>query len=322
MSDASGARGRSRLRAVVVGAAAGGGLPQWNCNGPGGRPFWTGAARMPPATQSSLAVGLVDGRDDDWREADKALINASPDLRAQIMARPALQPRDPDRFGLRDSPIASVLLTNGDIDHVAGLLTLREGQAFRLLATPGIHDVLRANPIFEALSAVVTREAVGLGEPFALLDGVEARLFAVPGKVPLYLEGETVETDLQGEQTVGVEIRAGGKRIAYVPGCARMTGRLAERLSGADVVLFDGTVFEDDEMRRAGVGTKTGRRMGHMAMNGADGSLAAFRDIDVGRRIFVHMNNTNPVWDPGSEARATVEAAGWEIAHDGMEIDP
>ncbi|MEO1603377.1 MAG: pyrroloquinoline quinone biosynthesis protein PqqB [Pseudomonadota bacterium] len=300
------------LRALVVGAAAGGGLPQWNCNGPNSARFWRGDAPLAAATQSSLAVS-ENGQ--DW-----ALLNASPDLRAQIMARPQLQPRDPAAHGLRDTPIRSVLLTNGDIDHIAGLLTLREKQRFTLFATESIATVLAENPIFNALDpAFVTRRTVALDAPFALLPGVEATLFAVPGKVPLFMEGETVETDLMGEQTVGVEIAEGPRRIFYIPGCARMVSALEERLCGAAMVLFDGTLWQDDEMIREGVGQKTGQRMGHMSISGPEGSIATFAGLDVARKVFVHINNTNPVWRDGPE-RAEAETAGWEIAYDGMEL--
>jgi len=268
---------------------------------------------MPAATQSSLAVS-VDGL--TW-----AVLNTSPDIRAQIVARPALQPRDPDKYGLRDSPIAAVLLTNGDIDHIAGLLTLREGHVFDLFATAAILQVLAANPIFDALPTErVPRRQVALNAPFQLLPGLQVELFAVPGKVPLFMEGDEVETDLMGEQTVGACVSAGGKGFYYIPGCARVTSDLADRLRGAETVLFDGTVYRDDEMIRAGVGRKTGRRMGHIAIAGPDGSLAAFADLGIARKVFVHINNTNPVWLPDSAERRTVEAAGWEIAYDGMEI--
>jgi pyrroloquinoline quinone biosynthesis protein B len=304
-----------RLRALVLGAAAGGGLPQWNCNGSNSAGFWGRGGSLAPATQSSLAVS-VDG--EAW-----AVLNASPDIRSQIMATPSLHPRDPERFGLRNSPIASVLVTNGDIDHIAGLLTLREKQRFTLWATPGIHDVLKANPIFDALDAdLVARRSVALDAPFDLLPGLRADLFAVPGKVPLFLEGDEVETDLVGEQTVGVRLQGGGVEIFYIPGCARVTPDLADRLRGAACVFFDGTVFHDDEMIRAGVGSKTGKRMGHTSMAGPDGSLAAFRDLGVRRKIYIHMNNTNPVWRPDSAERGEVEAAGWEVAFDGMEVTP
>lgn len=303
------------LRALVLGAAAGGGLPQWNCNAPNSRSFWTAEGTLRAATQSSIAVSVDD---ETW-----LLVNASPDLRQQIIETPALHPRDPDRFGLRDSPISGVLLTNGDIDHVAGLLTLREKQAFALWTTGEIARVLDANPIFAALDPVlVTRREAALGAAFEPLPGLVVEPFAVPGKVPLFMEGETVETDLEGGQTVGLRLSDGAHTLFYIPGCAAMTPALADRLRGAAVVLFDGTVFHDDEMIREGVGRKTGQRMGHMAMAGPDGSMAAFAGLGVGRKIYVHINNTNPVWRPDSPERARVAAAGWEIAFDGMEIRP
>jgi len=300
------------LRALVLGAAAGGGLPQWNCRAGGSGAYWASGGTAPSATQSSLAVS-ADG-------AAWCLMNASPDLRAQILARPELQPRA--EAGLRSSPIASVVLTNDDVDHIAGLLSLRERLAFRLIATAEVAAVLAANPIFGVLDpALVPRETVPLGAPIAILPGVEATLFPVPGKVALYLEAETVDTALEGEQTVGVEITDGTARFFYIPGCAAMTPALADRLRGADLVFFDGTLWRDDEMIAAGVGHKTGRRMGHMPISGPGGALEAFADLGVGRKIFVHMNGTNPVWQPGPE-RAAVEAAGWEIAFDGMEVRP
>lgn len=296
------------FRAHVLGAAAGGGLPQWNCGCENCNLARSGA--IPGQTQSSLAV-TANGH--DW-----AVLNASPDIRQQLAETPALHPT-----GLRQLPLRSVLLTNGDIDHVAGLLTLREMQPFTLFATAEIHRVISENPIFAALNAgVVRRETVALGAPFEIVPGLEAELFPVPGKVPLYLEGKTVETDLVGEQTVGVRLSDGGKTAYYVPGCATLARDLQERLTGAAAVFFDGTLWQDDEMVRAGLGQKTGRRMGHMSMSGADGSIAAFEGLDVGQKIYVHMNNTNPVLRPDSPERAEAEAAGWTIGQDGMEIVP
>lgn len=296
------------MNIVILGTGAGGGLPQWNC----GCAHCNAArdGRIPSMTQSSIAVS-ADGV--GW-----ALINASPDLRMQLAATPALWPT-----GLRETPIRSVLVTNGDIDHVAGLLTLREGQRFDLFATPAIHDVLAANPMLSALSPEkVARRPVAIDAPFQIAPGLTARLFAVPGKVPLYLEGETVETGLVGEQTVGVELTANGRRVLYIPGCAHVPDWLAQRISGADALLFDGTLWTDDEMIRAGLGVKTGRRMGHAPVSGADGSMAALADVAPARRIYVHLNNSNPLVDPGSPERAQAAAAGWQVAHDGMEITP
>jgi pyrroloquinoline quinone biosynthesis protein B len=138
--------------------------------------------------------------------------------------------------------------------------------------------------------------------------------------VPLYMEGAEVVTDLEGEQTVGVELASASTRAFYIPGCARVTPSLAARLEGAPLVLFDGTLWDDEEMIRAGLGAKTGRRMGHIAMAGPDGSLAALGGLGMGRKVFVHLNNTNPAVDPESPQAAEAREAGWEIARDGMEI--
>lgn len=296
------------FRARILGAAAGGGLPQWNCGCSNCQAARSG--EIPSLTQSSLAVS-GDGK--SW-----AILNASPDIRVQLAAAPELHPTGP-----RDVPIRSVLLTNGDIDHVAGLLTLREQQPFTLFATPEILAVLAANPIFDALApSKVTREPLALDSEVELSPGLTAELFAVPGKVPLYMEGAEAEvrTDLIGEQTVGVHLRASGRNIFHIPGCAAVTPDLARRLDGAALVFFDGTLWQDDEMVRSGVGAKTGRRMGHISMSGEAGSIAALAPLTIDRRIFVHMNNTNPVLSPNAPERAEAEAAGWTIGQDGMEI--
>lgn len=288
----------------VLGAAAGGGVPQWNCACPGCAAARAGV--IPPMTQSSVAVS-VDGR--AW-----ALLNASPDIGVQVRASPALAPQ-----GLRDSPIRAVVVTNGDVDHIAGLLTLRERGAFTLCATPATLSALADNPVFGVLDpAFVSRQAISLDHPFTLLRGLEVTAYAAPGKVPLYLEGETVETRLTGEQTVGLRLAGGGRIVHYLPGCADLLPDLIDRLEEADVILFDGTVWADDDMIRSGTGPRTGARMGHMAMSGAGGSLARLSHLRA-RRIYTHVNNTNPVLLPGPE-REAVLAAGWEIAFDGMEI--
>ncbi len=306
-----------RLRLLVLGSAAGGGFPQWNCRCPVCALAWEGDPRVRRRTQTSVAVS-ADG--ERW-----ALVNCAPEILHQIQAIPALHPRE----GRRHSPVAAVLLTNADIDHIAGLLSLRESQPFRLNATAAIHGVLAANSAFEVLAPEhVERRSVGFGAPFELVAGITAEIFPVPGKIALFLErGEiaasgAVATAVEGEQTVGVELSDGVARVLFIPGCAIMTDALRARIEGADAVLFDGTVWRDDEMVAAGVGTKTGARMGHMAMSGPEGSLAALSQIKVKRKIFVHINNTNPALIEGSPERRAVEAAGWEVAEDGMEITP
>jgi pyrroloquinoline quinone biosynthesis protein B len=295
------------LTAVVLGAAAGGGFPQWNCRCDVCRLAWSGDSRVRPRSQASLAVS-ADGR--HW-----ALLNASPDLRSQIQATPALHPRD----GTRHSPIQAVVLTGAEIDQTAGLLSLRERWEFALYGTAATLAAVASNPMFRALAAdVVTRRAVVPGQAFALLPGIEAELFLVPGKAPLYLEDEAPAIE-ESAANVGVEVRAGGKRLAFVPGAAAITPALKQRLARADIVLFDGTLFADDEMLRTRTGAKTGRRMGHMPISGPGGALSELGHLQ-GRRIFIHINNTNRILIDGSPERRQVETAGWEVAEDGQEI--
>ncbi|MGB7832196.1 MAG: pyrroloquinoline quinone biosynthesis protein PqqB [Xanthobacteraceae bacterium] len=292
--------------AVVLGSAAGGGFPQWNCCCPVCRLAWAGDPRVKPRTQASIAVS-ADG--ERW-----LLINASPDLRAQISATPVLHPKA-DR---RDSPIAAVILTGAEIDQTTGLLTLRERQPFRLLATAATHGFVAGNPMFSALQPdLVPRLTIVPGECFAPLPGIEAELFSVPGKVPLYLEGDRSKNE--ADVNVGVELRAGTARLVYVPGAAAVPAPIQDRLARADIVLFDGTLYRDDEMILTGTGEKTGRRMGHIPIDGPDGTLVTLAGLS-GRRLFIHINNTNPILIEGSPERAHVTAAGWEVAEDGMEI--
>ncbi|MBX9934493.1 MAG: pyrroloquinoline quinone biosynthesis protein PqqB [Methylobacterium sp.] len=297
------------MQVVILGSAAGGGLPQWNCRCPICSLARQNTGQVKPRTQSSIAVS-PDG--DRW-----LLVNASPDIRQQISDNAVLHPRE----GLRHSPIHAVLLTNGDVDHVAGLLTLREGQPFTLYGTAGILDSVNANRVFDVMATdVVTREAIRLGAPFEPVLGLVVTLFSVPGKVPLWLEDETMEIGAETETTVGAMIEAGGKRLAYIPGCARVTDDLKARIAGVDALLFDGTVLFDDDMIRAGVGTKTGWRMGHVPMTGPGGSIEALADTAIGRRVFVHINNTNPVLVEDSVERDRVVSQNWTVAHDGMAL--
>lgn len=293
------------MKFLVLGASAGGGLPQWNCGCRNCEDARSGV--IPASGQSSLAISL-DG--ESW-----SILNASPDIRQQMLDHPELHPR-----GLRDTPVVSVLLTNGDIDHIAGLLSLREQTAFSLFAAGEILDVLAHNRIFDALNpAKVIRRTVTLGQDFDLHSGLSARLFAVPGKVPLFMESGDVATDLIGEQTVGVRLAAAGKVGYYVPGCADVTQGVLEQLSDADHIFFDGTLWDDDEMIRTGTGVKTGRRMGHIPISGRDGSIARLAGLKA-TKTFIHINNTNPILQPGSPERALVEQSGWTIGQDGQEF--
>lgn len=301
----------------VLGSAAGGGFPQWNCNCRNCADVRRGVAGLEPRTQSSLAVS-VDGR--NW-----TLINASPDLRQQISDHPELSPGYGDP--LRSSPIRSVVLTNADIDHIAGLLNLREGQPLTIYADPRVLSALAGSPVFGVLDArYVERAPIVNDAPFepAGCPGLSIEGFPVPGKVALYLEDESAWPDFGTApgDTIGLKLvdRHTGRFACYVPGCAAVDEPLLRRMSGAAAILFDGTLYTDDEMIAQGLSQKTGRRMGHISMSGPDGSVAALARLNVGRRIFTHINNSNPALRRGSPERAWIEAAGWEIAHDGMEV--
>ncbi|MSQ66680.1 MAG: pyrroloquinoline quinone biosynthesis protein PqqB [Gammaproteobacteria bacterium] len=305
----------------VLGSAAGGGYPQWNCNHPNSRRARAGEPAATQRTQSSIAVSADGVR---W-----LLCNASPDLRQQINDNPVLQPVAAGP--LRASPLAAVLLTNADVDHVTGLLTLRESQAFTLYATPRVLEVLAMNSIFNVLNpAFVARRPMPLDSPWqpvasdgALL-GLTITAFAVPGKVALWLEDATRPVDIGAltQDTIALEIGGlePGRRFFYIPACARMTPALAARLQGAALVFFDGTLWVDDEMIQAGVGLKTGQRMGHLSVAGAGGSMALLADLAIQRKVFIHINTTNPILLDDSPERAAVISAGWEVAYDGMQL--
>jgi len=295
------------MRAIVLGSAAGGGFPQWNSNAQACRRARAGEPAARPRTQASIAVS---GDGPLW-----TVMNASPDLRQQIEATAELHPST----GLRSSPIGAVVLTGAEVDCVAGLLSLRERQPFELFATARIHAVLDANPIFDVLDRnIVTRRVISLDEDVTLPGGVALRLFSVAGKVPLYLEGaaEAAEDD-----TVGARLSHAGAELFYVPACAAMTPSLSDRLRGADTVMFDGTLWRDDEMILAGLGPKTGRRMGHMSVSGDGGAIEAFAELGVRRKMLLHINNSNPVLLDDSPERAEVERAGWQVAFDGMRVE-
>jgi pyrroloquinoline quinone biosynthesis protein B len=305
------------LCAVVLGAAAGGGFPQWNSNASACRRARRGEPGALARTQASLAVSA--------NERDWFVLNASPDLRVQIEAAPVLYPRE----GLRSSPISGVVLTGGDVDAVAGLLHLRERHNFNIYAPERVLAVIATNPIFDVLAPdYVRRFELPLERRTELMgatgsSGLAVVAFPVPAKVPLYLEtaGETPAITEEGD-AVGLEVinTEDEKSFFFIPGCAAMTDRLRRRLAGSELVFFDGTLWRDDEMIELGVGTKTGRRMGHMSMSGDDGTIAAFRGLDVQRRVFIHINNSNPVLLDDSEERRIAEAAGWAISYDGMEV--
>jgi pyrroloquinoline quinone biosynthesis protein B len=306
------------LRVVVLGAAAGGGVPQWNCGCPVCRASRSGQSDL-QSTQASIAVS-ADG--DHWY-----LINASPDLRQQLTATTQLHPK---AGKLRHSPIAGVILTNGEIDAIAGLLSMREGWPFTIYAHPRVLAILKANSIFNVLNEKnVRRQPIEVDATFepALPDGtpsgIEITPFAAPGKSAWYLEGSAHPAGDDGAgDTLGLRIgdRASGKYFYFLAACAGVTDDLKSRLAGAPLIFFDGTVWRDDELIAAGLGNKTGQGMGHIAMSGDQGAIAALAGLDIDRKIFLHINNSNPVLLRDSAERKIAEQAGWQIAADGTEI--
>src|SRR3954470_16850803 len=267
------------LRVVVLGAAAGGGIPQWNC----GCPVCRKARSETPELRSTQASIAVSRDAEHWY-----LINASPDLRQQLTATPQLHPK---AGSLRHSPVAGVILTNSEIDAVAGLLSMREGSPFTIYAHPRVLAILKANSIFNVLSETnVRRQPIAIDEAFEpqLPDGspsgIEIVPFAVPGKGAWYLEGKAhpAGDDAAGD-TLGLRIgdKASGKHLYFLAACAEVTPELKARLAGAPLAFFDGTVWRDDELVAAGLGAKTGRAMGHIAMSGVNGAIAGLADLGI-----------------------------------------
>ena len=308
------------LKVLVLGSAAGGGSPQWNCNSDVSKAVRNGEKGTSIRTQSSIAVSTDN---ENW-----FLFNASPDLGSQIIRNKQMHPRR----DLRHSPISGVVLTNGDVDHVAGLLSLRERQNLSVYAHQRVHSVLKDNSIFNVLNPdYVDRRNMQMNKEFELKDkagsssGILIEAFEVPGKIALWLEDESKGDNFgtQEGDTIGLKISsaADGNSFYYIPACAKMTDELRSKLYGSKLVLFDGTLWVNDEMASSKVGEKTGQRMGHMNNSGPDGTMAAFEDIDVERKVFIHINTTNPILLGDSQERKEVEENGWEVSYDGMEIE-
>ena len=305
------------MRVHVLGSAAGGGFPQWNCNCRNCSGLRRGSIRATARTQSSIAVS-ADG--ERWY-----LANASPDIKPQIESFAQLHPR----WGARDTPIAAIMLTNADVDHVAGLLSLRESQPLLIYATETVRGwVIGSNAIFRVLNVAPKQsrwEKIDLDKtrPLIGLDGTASGIlleaFAVPGKPPAYL-GLQAGPD---EATIGLRLidERSGRSVTYVPGIKQIDSRLAQILRGCDCILFDGTCWSNDELIAQGTGTKTALAMGHLPIGGPDGSLKNMAKVDGQRRIYIHINNTNPMLDEDSAQRREVAAAGWEIAFDGMDFE-
>lgn len=296
------------MKALVLGAAAGGGFPQWNCGCAQCARARVGDPAAPPASQASVAFSADGAR---W-----LIVGASPDLRQQILANAQLAPAP----GTRASPIAGVLLVSADIDGIAGLLVLREQHRFRLFAPAAILAVLQANGIFASLdAALVERVEITPGRPEESGFGLSVGLLAMPGKVPLYQEAARDAVAAAPATTYAATIGAGGRLAIAAPACARITPDVRAALAPADLIFFDGTLYRDDEMIAAGLSWKTGQRMGHVSVSGPDGALAGLAALRA-RKVFFHINNSNPMLLRDSPEYRAVRDAGFEVAYDGMEI--
>jgi len=300
----------------VLGSAAGGGFPQWNCGCPNCRGVRSGDLRATARTQECVAVS-ADG--DRW-----FLLNCSPEIRQQIESFPPLHPRGP-----RHSPIAAILLTNGDLDHCLGLLSLRESHPLVVYATDRLRrGFIDGNVLYRTLDRFpgqVTWRALELGREAELADvegrpaGLLVEAVAVPGKLPIHLETGAAPDPAD---SVGFRIRerATGRVLAYLSGVGAVSDAVRRAVEGADCVFFDGTFWSADELPGLGLGTKRAEDMAHLPIGGPEGSLARLNGVAARRRIFIHLNNTNPLLRDDSPERAHVEAAGWEVARDGMEV--
>jgi pyrroloquinoline quinone biosynthesis protein B len=292
----------------ILGSAAGGGLPQWNCRCETCEAARDGR-RARARTQSSLAIRGSQG---PW-----FLVNASPDARQQLERL-----HDVPANGVRATPIAGVLLTDAEIDHTAGLLLLRESATpVRVYGGDGVRRALREG--FPVLT--VLERYCGL-EWRTLRPGAQTELpgsslvvdsFASGGDPPRYLEGSDVMLEASGLQFLD---RVDGSVLTYVPGMARLGRDIRERLAASDLVLVDGTFWTDDELPRLGYSRRGARDMGHLPLSGADGTIEALRSLTRPRKVLVHINNTNPILLEDSSERAAVTAAGIEVGYDGMEV--
>jgi pyrroloquinoline quinone biosynthesis protein B len=299
----------------VLGSAAGGGSPQWNCGCANCTAIRAGHASVQPRTQASAAIS-ADGQ--QW-----FLFNASPDIRAQIEAFPALHPRR-----LRDTPIGGIALNNGDVDACLGLFILREDQPLVLYASEAVERGLREHNALtrtlERRPGQLTWHRLRSGEAVPLVgaagpSGLTLEPVAVPGTVPLHLKGLA---EPSADDNLAFVVRDGrGKSLVYAPTVASLTPLLDERIRAADAVVFDGTFFRDDELTSLGLTTRSARDMAHWPLGGAEGSLAWLAQLPCRRKLLTHINNTNPILRAGSPERDALAAAGVEAAHDGLEVE-
>ena len=302
------------MKVRVLGSGAGGGFPQWNCNCSNCRRIRDHSMRGRPRTQSSIAVSS-DGN--NW-----VLFNTSPDIRAQIEAFPAIQPKQ----GVRDTGIKAIILIDSQIDHSTGLLILREGKPLEVYCTEMVRqDLSTGFPIFKMLDHYCTVNHHGIpldGSAFSIPGIDDLRFFphALKSKAPPY---SPHRHDPHDGDNIGVTIEqiSSGRKIYYAPGLGEIAPHVHTAMQEADCLLVDGTFWRDDEMERAGVSPKRAREIGHLPQSGPGGMIEALGGVEKTRKILIHINNTNPILDEESAERRTLEEAGIEVSYDGMEID-
>ena len=308
------------MRIEILGSAAGGGFPQWNCGCRNCQSLRAGTFRGKARTQTQVAV-TGDGQ-------RYFLLNASPDLRLQIEATAHLHPSN----GQRDSPIHGVLLTSADIDQVAGLLSLRELQPFSIYCAASVRRILREdNSMFGMLNRTpvqVSWDEITPGRKLPLRDvagansSISCEAFSLTAHYPAYVAAQRSVSLRPEEAVLGLILASSsGKRLAYAPAVPAIDEALVQRLESADLLLFDGTFWSDDELVRVQGSGATAREMGHVPVSGPDGSLRKLAGLRRPRKVFIHINNTNPMLDESGPQYREVRDAGWEIAEDGLSID-
>lgn len=301
------------MRLRILGSAAGGGFPQWNCSCPNCRRLREGTFTGTPRTQAQLAWSAAPGQ---W-----TLLNASPDLRAQIEATRELWPRD----GMRNSPISDVIILSAEVDQALGLLLLREFHSFRVHATASVRKILTEdNSLFGVLARFagqVCWHDIPLDRPFCA-GGARLEVLLLPGSFPGFVSAARIAESNPADAVIGLLIspESGGGTLAFLPGAGSVSDALLERLQACDVVLFDGTFWSDDEPSRIPGVTRTARQMGHLPLSGPGGTLKRLVALQRPRKIFIHINNTNPILDEESVEHRMVRESGWEVASDGMEM--
>jgi pyrroloquinoline quinone biosynthesis protein B len=306
------------MQLLILGSAAGGGFPQWNCACRNCAGLRAGTFAGKARSQAQLAVEIEMGR---W-----LLVGASPDLRSQIEATVSLQPRD----GTLPSPIVGVVLTSGELDHVMGLLLLRELQPLVVHATPSIRRILREdNSMFGMLNRApeqVVWKDIRPGDGFLLefrnCSGLQCQTTPLGSRFPAYVTSDQRTKLSAHEALIGLVLESPeGKKMGYFPAVPEINGKLLEVLESCDLIFFDGTFWSDDELIRVRRSGHTAREMGHIPISASGGSLECLAGLRRPRKIFFHINNTNPVLDESGMEYGMVREAGWEIAEDGWQLN-